>query len=116
MKFLMTYEQSAQAAPTPEQMAAIGAFTQEMVKSGFVVMTGGLERPTKGTRVKMAKGDFTVTDGPYAETKELIDGFALIQVDSKKEAIEVARKFMAIAGDGQGEILQVFDPGGPPPR
>ena len=55
-----------------------------------------------------------MTDGPYAETKELIDGFALIEVSSKEEAIDVARQFMTVAGDGQGEILQVFDPGGPP--
>jgi hypothetical protein len=116
MKFLMTYEQQpSQAPPTPEQMAAIGAFTQEMAKSGVLVMTGGLERPTKGTRIKLSKGDFTVTDGPFAETKELIDGFALVEVSSRKEAIDLARRFMAIAGDGQGEILQVFDPGGPPP-
>jgi hypothetical protein len=118
MKFLMTYEQAPTAAPpTPEKMAAIGSFTQQMLKSGILVMTGGLQRPTKGTRIKMAAGDFTVTDGPYAETKELIDGFALVQVQSKQEALDVARRFMAIAGDGQGEILQVFDQGeAPPPR
>ena len=116
MKFLMTYEQTKQAPPTPEKMAQLGAFTQEMMKSGILVMTGGLVRPTKGTKIKLAGGDFSVTDGPYAETKELIDGFALIEVKSKEEAIDVARRFMAIAGDGQGEILQVFDPGGAPPR
>lgn len=114
MKFLMTYEQTTQAPPTPEKMAAIGAFTQEMMKSGVLLMTGGLQRPTKGTHVKLASGAFTVTDGPFAETKELIDGFALIQVESRHAALDVARRFMAIAGDGQGEILQVFDPGGPP--
>jgi hypothetical protein len=115
MKFLMTYEQTTKAPPTPEKMAAIGAFSQEMAKSGILLMTGGLQRPTKGTHVKLVGSDFTVTDGPYAETKELIDGFALIQVSSRQEAIEVARRFMTVAGDGHGEILQVFDPGGPPP-
>ncbi len=114
MKFLMTYEQTTKAPPTPEKMAAIGAFSQQMAKSGILLMTGGLQRPTKGTHVKLSGSDFTVTDGPYAETKELIDGFALIQVASREEAIEVARKFMTVAGDGHGEILQVFDPGGPP--
>jgi hypothetical protein len=116
MKFLMTYEQTTQAPPTPEKMAAIGAFTQEMQKSGVLVMTGGLQRPTKGTRVKLSGKDFTVTDGPFAETKELIDGFALIEVESKQAAIDVARRFMTIAGDGQGEILAVFDPPGGGPR
>jgi len=114
MKFLMTYEQTMKVPPTPEKMAAIGAFSQEMSQSGVLLMTGGLQRPTKGTHVKLAGSDFTVTDGPFAETKELIDGFALIQVKSKEEAIEVARRFMSVAGDGHGEILQVFDPPGGP--
>jgi hypothetical protein len=109
MKFLMTYEAAPNHAPTPETMAAIAAFTQKMAKAGILVMTGGLQRPTKGTRIKLASGDFTVTDGPFAETKELIDGFALVEVKSKEEAIDVARQFMKIAGDGQGEILHVFD-------
>jgi hypothetical protein len=117
MKFMMTYEQNPNLPPpTPEKMAAIVAFSQEMAKSGILIMTGGLQRPTKGTRVKLSAGDFTVTDGPFAETKELIDGFALIEVKSRDEALAVARRFMAIAGDGEAEVLQVFDPGGPPPR
>ncbi len=116
MKFLMTYEQTTKVPPTPEKMASIGAFSQEMSKSGVLLMTGGLQRPTKGTHVKLVGSDFTVTDGPFAETKELIDGFALIQVKSKEEAVEVARRFMSVAGDGQGEILQVFDPPGGGPR
>ncbi len=92
-------------------MAAIAKFSQEMAASGVLLMTGGLQRPTKGTQVKLAGGKFTATDGPFAETKELIDGFALVQAKSREEAIEIARRFMTIAGDGEGEILQVFDPG-----
>ena len=91
-------------------MAELGKFTAEMVASGVVVMQGGLVRPTTGPRVRMADGKFSVTDGPFAETKELIDGFALIEVGSMAEAVEMARRFMSIAGDGEGEILQVFDP------
>jgi len=110
MKFLMTYASDPKSGPpTPEQMAAIGKFSQEMIKSGVVLMTGGLVRPTKGTQVRLEAGKFTVTDGPFAETKELIDGFALIVAQSKAEAIEHARRFMSVAGEGQGEILQVFD-------
>jgi hypothetical protein len=117
MKFLMTYEQTKKAPPTPEKMAEIGAFATEMAKAGVLVMTGGLRRPTKGTRIKLSEGDFTVTDGPFAESKELIDGFALIEVKSKEEALKVARRFMSIAGDGEGEVLEVFEQGDvPPPR
>jgi hypothetical protein len=94
-------------------MGAIGKFSMEMMQSGVLLMTGGLVRPTKGTQLAQAGGRFSVTDGPFAETKELIDGFALIQVASREEAIDIARRFMSVAGDGTGEILQVFDPGEP---
>jgi hypothetical protein len=114
MKFLMTYAGDTSKPPTPEVLAALGKFTVEMVKAGVVLMTGGLQRPTKGTKVRCAGGQFSVTDGPFAETKELIDGFALIEAKSKEEAIELARRFMSIAGDGDGEILQVFEGGGGP--
>ena len=115
MKFLMTYQQRTDLPPpTQEKMAAIGAFTQKMMASGTVVMTGGLVRPSKGIQIRCEAGKVSVTDGPFAESKELIDGFALVEVTSKQEAIRVASEFMQLAGDGTGEILQVFDPGGPP--
>jgi hypothetical protein len=111
MKFLMTYAQKSTKPPTAEQMAAIGKFSQEMAAAGVLLMTGGLQRPTKGTQVKLAGGKFTATDGPFVETKELIDGFALVQAKSREEAIELARRFMSIAGEGEGEVLQVYEPG-----
>jgi len=109
MKFLMTYESSSKVPPTPAQLAAIGKFSQEMEATGNLLMTGGLQRPSKGTRVQLAGGKFTITDGPYAETKELIDGFALIEAKSREEALELAQRFMSIAGEGTGEVLAVFD-------
>jgi hypothetical protein len=115
MKFLMTYTQRPDAPPpTPEHMAAIGAFTENNIKAGIVVMTGGLVRPSRGIQLRCERGKVSVTDGPYAETKDLIDGFALVEVGSRDEAIRIASEFMELAGDGVGEILQVFD-GGPPP-
>lgn len=111
MKFLMTYAAGPRTAPpTPEHMAAIAKFSQDMAAQGILLMTGGLQRPTRGTQLKLAGGKFTATDSPFAETKELIDGFALVQTKSREEAVEVARRFMNVAGDGDGEILQVFDP------
>lgn len=109
MKYLMTYAGNTKVPPTPEQMAAIGKFGQEQAEKGVLLMQGGLVRPTTGTKVLMSNGKFSVTDGPFAETKELIDGFALIRADSLEEAIECARQFMSIAGDGEGEVLPVFD-------
>jgi hypothetical protein len=109
MKFLLTYQGDASKPPSPETLAALGRFSQEMAASGVLLMTGGLVRPNNGTKIKYEGGKHTVTDGPFAETKELIDGFALIRASSKQEAIELARRFMTIAGDGVGEVLQVFD-------
>jgi hypothetical protein len=117
MKFLLTYQQRPDLPPpTKEKMAAIGEFTVKNIQAGIVKMTGGLVRPTKGIQLSCEKGKITVTDGPFAETKELIDGFALVEVPSREDAIRVASEFMQLAGDGTGEILQVFDPGPPPPR
>jgi hypothetical protein len=115
MKFLATYASSQKAPPTPEQMAALGKFAEEMTKAGVLLMTGGLQRPTKGTQLRFSGGKFSVVDGPFPETKELIDGFALLEAPSKDEALKVTERFMRIAGDGEGELLQVFDPGGVPP-
>jgi hypothetical protein len=116
MKFLMTYAQNPDAPPpTPEKMAAISGLVERNMKSGALVMTGGLVRPSRGIQIRCERGKVSVTDGPFAETKELIDGFALVEVASREEAIRMASEFMQIAGDGTGEILQMFDPGGPPP-
>jgi hypothetical protein len=115
MKFLMTYHGDSKQVPTPEKLAELGKFTEEMVKSGVVIMTGGLVRPSKGTKIAYAGGKYSVTDGPFPETKELIDGFALIRADSLAAALEHSKRFMAIAGEGEGEILQVFDAADLPP-
>jgi hypothetical protein len=111
MKFLMTYVSNAKAPPTPEHIAKIGKFAQEMTQAGVLLMTGGLVRPGKGTQVRLAGNKFTVIDGPFAETKEVIDGFALVQTKTKQDAIDLAERFMRIAGDGDGEILQLSDGG-----
>ena len=111
MQFLIySTEQSpeASASPTPEVMAEIWNFLEEAVKAGVVVTTGGL-LPT-GTRVRLSDGKLTVTDGPFIEVKELIAGFAVIQVKSKEEAIEWAKGFRKIIGEGETEIVQVFGP------
>jgi hypothetical protein len=115
MKFLMTFDGESKIPPTPEKLAAIDKYGQEMTQAGVLLMTGGLVKSTKGTKLKLSAGKYTVTDGPYAETKELIDGFALIKASSMEEAMDVARSFMAVAGDGEVEILQVFDAADGPP-
>ncbi|MDF2695633.1 MAG: hypothetical protein K0S65_4016 [Labilithrix sp.] len=115
MKFLMIYESNPSAPPpSPETLAKLGVYTQKMIASGTVVLTGGVVRPSKGIRIANAGGKVTVTDGPFAETKELIDGFAIVEAKDKDAAIALSTEFMQIAGEGKGEILQLFEPGGPP--
>jgi hypothetical protein len=116
MKFLLTYQGDPNVPPTPARMAAIGKYGQEMAAKGILLMTGGLVRPDHGTKLSYADGKFSITDGPFPESKELIDGFALVRCSSRAEAVELAKEFMSIAGDGSAEVLQVFDAadGGPP--
>jgi hypothetical protein len=112
MKFLMTYTQKPnQPPPSAEHMQKIGALVERNMKAGILLMTGGLVRPSKGIQVRCEGGKFSYTDGPFVESKELIDGFALIECASREEALRHCAEFMQIAGDGNGEILQVFDPG-----
>ena len=112
MKFLMTYQQNPKAAPpTAEHMAKIGEFAMKHMQSGVLKMTGGLVRPSKGIQLECKSGKASVIDGPFIESKELIDGFALVETKTRDEAVRIACDFMELAGDGKGEILQVFDQG-----
>ena len=98
----------AVAPPTPELMAEMGQFIGEAVQSGVLVTTGTLQR--NGTRLRLADGKFTVTDGPFIELKELMGGFAVLEVDSLDEAIEWSKRFLQIVGGGESEIVQLVGP------
>ncbi|MFC6933903.1 YciI family protein [Actinomadura yumaensis] len=90
-------------------MAEMGRFIDETSKAGVLLATGGLD--PRATHISSSGGKITVTDGPYAEAKEVVVGFALIEVRSKEEAIELSKRFWRIVGDGTGVIQQVFGPG-----
>ncbi|GIH74442.1 YciI family protein [Planobispora longispora] len=112
MRFLMmTTDDSSSAGQNPPDegmMAEMGRFIEEMSKAGVLLATGGLDpRPT---RIESSGGKVTVTDGPYTEAKEVVVGFALIEVRTKEEAIELSKRFWQIVGDGKGVIHQVFGP------
>jgi hypothetical protein len=92
--------------PTPEVMAEMGAFIAEAMQAGVIVATGALL--PQGKRLRLSDGKFTVTDGPFIELKELLAGFAVIEVPSLEEAIEWSKRFRQIVGDGESEIVQVF--------
>ena len=111
MQFLVydpNYDPQAATPPTPELMAEMGKFVGEATQAGVLVTTGALQ--SKGTRLRLAGGKFTVTDGPFIELKELLGGWAVIRVKSLDEAIEWSKRFRKIVGDGESEIVQVFGP------
>ncbi|GIH50175.1 Uncharacterized conserved protein [Microbispora rosea] len=116
MRFLMTTKGGSRT-PDAAMMAEMGAFIEEMTRTGALLATGGLE--PGGLRMISSGGEITVTDGPFTEAKEAIVGFALIEARSREEAVELARRFWKIAGDGEGWVQRVFGPEdapGPGPR
>jgi hypothetical protein len=111
MKFLCIYKPAKPEGglPTPEDMARMGAYIEESMKSGVLLATEGCMPSAFGARVRRTDGKFAVVDGPFTEAKEVIGGFALINANSKEEAVEITRSFMNIAGDGETEIRQIYE-------
>src|SRR5262245_19297674 len=110
MRFLSIYKTvERNEPPKPEMMAAMGKFCEDMAKAGILLATEGCLPSFSGARLRRAGTKYTVTDGPFTESKELVAGFALLNVKSKDEAIDITRRFMEIAGDGECELRQVFD-------
>jgi hypothetical protein len=97
-------------------MANMGTFIEEMMKSGALLATEGCLPSAKGARVRLSGGKLTVTDGPFTESKELVAGFALLEAKSKEEAIEMTKRFLKVAGDGDCEIREVYDSAGCAPE
>jgi hypothetical protein len=115
MRFMMVYrpadtkDMEAGVPPTQQEMAEMGTFIGEMAKAGVLLAADGLLPSSQGARVRRTGGKLTVTDGPFTETKELIAGFAIVQVKSKQEAVELAKRFLDVAGDGESEVRQMYD-------
>jgi len=94
--------------PDKQILADMGKFNEELVKAGVMLAGEGLQASSKGARVKFEGGKTTVTDGPFAETKELVAGFWLWQCKSKAEAIEWLKR-APFGGGTEVEIRQVFE-------
>ena len=111
MRFMMfvkaSRESEAGVLPDEKALAEMATFNEEMVKAGVMLAGEGLQASSKGARVRFAGGKSTVVDGPFTETKELVAGFWIIQVRSKAEAIEWARRVPFV--DGEIEIRQIFE-------
>jgi hypothetical protein len=111
MRFMMLYKpgHESDAPPTQREMEEMGRFIGEMAQAGVLIATDGLQPSSKGVRVRISNRNFTVTDGPFTETKELIAGFAIVQARSKEEAIELAKRFLEVVGEGESEIRLMHD-------
>ena len=112
MRFLALYtpdKSDAGVPPTKEHIERMGKFVDEMFKSGALIATGGLLPASQSFRVKSADGRMTILDGPFAEAKEAIGGFAILEARSKEDVIEMTQRFLKVAGGGQSELRPIMD-------
>jgi hypothetical protein len=97
-------------SPCKQELPEMAKLVGELKESGVLVFTQGLMPSDTGARVRQSGGKTSVKDGPFAEAKELIAGVAVVQVKSKAEAVDLATRFLTIAGGGESDVIEVFDP------
>lgn len=95
--------------PSPEFVERMGAFVGEVASSGVLLAAEGVTQSSDGAIIRKANGTMTVTDGPFSEAKEVIGGFALIDVASKEEALDLGRRFADLFGEVAVEVRRVYD-------
>ena len=109
MRFLSIYKAvETNTPPSPELVARMERLIEESMRDGSLIATEGCLPSALGARVRRLSGKVTVTDGPFTESKELVAGFAILEAKSKDEAIELAKKFLDVAGEGECELRQIF--------
>jgi hypothetical protein len=123
MRFMMLVKHGETSGPPPKElMDAINKLAEQANQAGTMVASGGLAPAAASTRVRVARGQLTTTDGPFSEAKEVVGGFAIFELESKKEAIESAQRFMELhrkhwpGWEGETEVRQIFGPEDFPPR
>ena len=123
MRFMMLVKHAENAGRPPQALIdAIEKLGGAATKSGAMVQSGGLAPAAQSTRVRVAKGQLTTTDGPFTEAKEVVGGFAIFNLPSKEEAVKASVAFMDFhrqhwpGWEGELEIRQIFGPEDAPPR
>jgi len=117
LSFIRHSESYRNGPPPPALMAAMGRFVETSLKDGTLVETGGLLPSKEGFRIRLANGQLSLTDGPFSESKEVIGGWAVLNVATKEEAVRVATEFMELHRkywpefEGESEVRPMFDPG-----
>lgn len=117
MRFMTLVKSTETSGPPPQKlMEAIDKLSQDAAKAGTFVEAGGLGPLALATRVRLAKGKVTVIDGPFAETKEVVGGYAVFDVQTKQEMVDATVQFMELhrehwpGWEGETEIRQIFGP------
>ena len=101
MRFLsmIRIEETTGQAPSEQLMADMGKLIEELTRTGQLVSTAGLRPTSEGVRVRLHRGGkVSVVDGPFTETKEVIGGYAILEAQSKAEAVELTRRFLKVHG------------------
>ena len=110
MRYLSIFKSPESGAPPPpEEMEAMGKLIEEMASKGVLLTTEGCKGTDRGFRVRRSGGKVAVTDGPFTEAKEVVGGFAILEVANRDEAIYWTQRFMDVAGDGEAEIRELYD-------
>ena len=110
MRFLSIYTaKETNQPPSPEHMAAMGKLIEEGMREGYLLGTEGCLPTPLGARIRITNGQFAVKDGPFAESKEVVGGFALIKANSKEEALEFVKRFLNVVGEGECELRQLYE-------
>lgn len=113
MRFMVmhysTPENEAGVPPSPEQLAAIGEQMQGIAMTGVLLGGEGVHPSSTGVRIDFTGGDVRVIDGPFAEAKEVIAGFAIVGVQTRDEAVEIAKKFAAVTGTPRIDVRQIVE-------
>lgn len=110
MRFLSIYKSiERNTPPTQEEMDSMGKLIEEGMKAGWLLGTEGCLPSKLGARVRRADGKVTVTDGPFTEAKEVVGGFAILKANSKEEAIQLAKDFLSVVGQGECELRQLYE-------
>ena len=96
---MIRIEENTGKAPSEKLMQDMGKLMDEMTRAGKLISTAGLRPTSEGVRVRLRRGQLSVTDGPFTESKEVIGGYAIVEAASREEAIELTRRFLAVHGD-----------------
>jgi len=110
VRYLSIYKSKETGVPpSPEHIATMGKLIEKMMKAGTLLATEGCLPTSKGARVRVTDGTFSVIDGPFTETKEVVGGFALLEATSKDHALDLVKEFLTVVGEGECELRQLYE-------